>query len=94
MRTNFLVNKKRRPTSSVSAEKDNENRLISKIITGVHSAIQNDPRLEGGVTHFPTNGIRSQVSAGNRSSNYSNRNDIEERRVVIYDHQGNHITNI
>ena len=94
MRAKFLVMKERRTTSFVSAEKVNENPLISQIITGVHNSIQNDPRLEGGVTHFLNNGIRSQVSAGNRSSNYSNRNDTEERRVVIYDHQGNHITNI
>ena len=75
MRTNFLENKKRRITSSGSAEKDNENRLISHIITGVHNASRNDPILSGIVTYFPTNGSRAQVSTENIISNSSNRND-------------------
>ena len=41
VRTKFLENKKRRTTSSGSAEKDNENPLISQIITGVQNASQN-----------------------------------------------------
>ena len=32
------------------------------------------------------------MSAENRGSTYSNRNEIEERSVVIYDHLGNLVT--
>ena len=42
VRTKFLENKKRRTTSSVSAGKDNKNRLISKIIAGVKNASRNE----------------------------------------------------
>ena len=87
-----MVNKKRRNTSYVSDEKYNENRLISNIITGVRNAIQNESGLEEGVTSFPANGRRSQVSAENRGSTSSNRNETEERSVVIYYHLGNLIT--
>ena len=92
MRTKFLENKKRCTTISVSVEKDNENRLISQIITGVQNTSQNDPRLSGGVTHLPTNGSRAQVSAANGGSTYSNINDTEDRIVVIYDNLGNLVT--
>ena len=92
LRNHFLENEKRRTTRSVSAEKDNENRLISHIITGVQNANQNESGLEGGVNHFPTNGSRAQVSASNRGINSSNRNDTEEQSVVIYDHLGNLVT--
>ena len=92
VRTKFLENKKRRITSSVSAEKDNKNRLISQIITGVQNASQNESGLAGGVIHFPTNGSRAKVSAENRGSTYSNRKKTEERSVVIYDHLGNLVT--
>ena len=40
VRTKFLTNKKRRTTRSVSAGKDNENRLISHITTGVQNSSQ------------------------------------------------------
>ena len=73
-------------------KKDNENRLISHIITGVHNASQNDHSLAGGVNHFPTNGIRGKVSDDNRSSTYSNRNDTEGQSEFIYDHLGNLVT--
>ena len=92
VRTKFLENKKRRTTRSITAVKDNENRLISQIITGVKNASRNDSGLEGGVTRFPTNGSREQVSAENRGSTSSNRNDTEESSVVIYDHLGNLVT--
>ena len=68
VRTKFLENKKRRTTSSVSAEKDNENRLISQIITGVQNASINKSGLEGGVNRFPNNVSRAQVSAANIGS--------------------------
>ena len=93
MRAKFLVMKERRTTSFVSAEKVNENPLISQIITGVHNSIQNDPRLTGGVNRFPTNEIRSQVSDEKISSTSSNRNDTEDWIVVIYDRLGNLVTN-
>ena len=32
------------------------------------------------------------VSAANRGSTFSNRNEIKERSVVIYDHLGNLVT--
>ena len=80
-------------TSSVSSEKDKENWLISQIITGVQNSSRNEPSLEGGVTHLPTNGSRAQVSAANRSSNTSNRNDTEEQSLVIYDHLGKLVLN-
>ena len=47
VRTNFVENKKRRTTSSVSAEKDNDNRLISQIITGVQNSSRNESGLAG-----------------------------------------------
>ena len=81
--------KKRRANSSVSSEKDNESRLISQIITGVQNEIRNESVFAGGVTCLPTNGSRAQVSAENRGSNSSNRNDTEEQSVVIYDRLGN-----
>ena len=89
---NFLANKNRHTTSSVISENYNENMLISHIITGIKNTSQNDPRLAGGVTQLPTNGIRTQVSSANRSSTSSNRNDTEDRSVVIYDHLGNLVT--
>ena len=92
LRTYLLTNKKRRTTSSFSAEKENENRLISQIITGVKNESRNESGLAGGVTHFPTNGSRAHVSATNRGSTSSNRNEKEERSVVIYDHLGNLVT--
>ena len=88
MRTNLLANKKRRTTRSISAEKDDENRLFSPIITGVQNASRNKPRLSGEVTHLPTNGSREQVSFDNRSNNSSKRNNTEDRSVEIYDHLG------
>ena len=63
---------------------DNENRLISKIITGVQNATRNESVLAGVVTRLLTNISRAQVFAENRGSNYSNRNETEERSVVIY----------
>ena len=77
-RTKLLANKKRRTTSSVSDEKDNENWLIYQIITGVQKASQNESGLAGGVTCLPTNESRAQVSAANRGSISSNRNETEE----------------
>ena len=88
----FTENKKRRTTSSVGARKDNKNRLISQIITGVQNASQNESGLAGGVNRFPTNGLRAQLSATNRGSNSSNRNETEEQGVVIYDHLGKLVT--
>ena len=90
--TNFLANKNRRTTSSVSAEKGNKNRLVSHIITGFQNASLNESVLAGGVTRFPKNRSRTQESAANRGSTYSNRNETEERSVVIYDHLGNLVT--
>ena len=75
VRKKFLDNKKRHTTRSVSVEKDNENWLISQIITGVQNASRYESGLVGGVTHFPTNGRRAQVSAVNGGSNPSNRNE-------------------
>ena len=54
VRKNSMVNKKRRTTISVSAEKDNENWLISQIITGVQKGSQNEYGLAGRVAPFPT----------------------------------------
>ena len=93
VRTKFLANKKRHTTSSVSVEKYNKNRLIYQIITEVQNEIRNESGLAGGLTRFYTNGSRAQVSAKNKGSTSSNRNEIEERSVVIYDHLGNLITN-
>ena len=92
VRTKFLENKKRCTTRSFSAEKNNENRLISQIITGVQNESRNESGLAGGVTRFPTNGIRAQVSAANRGSTSSKINETEERSVVIYDHPENLVT--
>ena len=75
--TKFLANKKRHTTSSVSVEKDNKNRFISQIITGVQNESQNGYGLTGGVTPFPTNVRRAQVSAANRGSTSSNINETE-----------------
>ena len=86
MHTNFLVNKKRRTNRSVSAVKDDDNRLIYQIITWLQNAIQNEPRFSGGVTKLPTNGSREHVSDANIRITSSNRNDTEEWSVVIYDH--------
>ena len=83
VRTKFPANKNRCTTSPTSAEDDNENRLISQIITGVQKASQNDSVLAGGVTRFPTNGIRARVYTENRGSTSSNINKTEERSVVI-----------
>ena len=66
--------------------------LISQIITGVQNASQNEYGLAGGVTLFPTNGRRAQVSAANRDITSSNRNEIDKRSVVIYDHLGKLVT--
>ena len=74
-RTNFMANKKKRTTSSVSVERGNGIRLISQIITGVQNASRNESGLAGGVTRFPTNGSRAQVSATNRVGTSSNRNE-------------------
>ena len=93
VRTNFLENKKRRTTSSVSSGKEDKNQLISQIITGVQNASQNKSGLAGVVTRFPTNGSRAQVSATNRGHTSSNRNETEDRSVVIYDHLENLVTN-
>ena len=71
---------------------DNENWLISQIITGVQNEIRNKSRLAGGATHFPTNWIRAQVSSVNRLSTSSNRNETEDRSVIIYYHLGNLVT--
>ena len=93
VRIKLLENKKRRITSSISAGKDNNNRLITKIITGVQNASRNESVLEEGVNRFPTNVSRAQVYAENRCSTSSNRNKTEEQSVVIYDHLGNLVTN-
>ena len=63
-----------------------------KIITGVQNASSNESGLAGGVTRVPINGSRAQVSAENRGSTSSNRNETEEQSVVIYDHLGNLVT--
>ena len=80
-------------TSYVNSENDNDNRLIYQIINGVKNSSRNEPILAGGVTHLPNNGSRAQVSDVNRSSTSSNRNNTEERSVVIYYHLGNLVTN-
>ena len=90
----FLANKNSCTTSSVSAGKDNEKRLVSKIITGVQNATRNESALAEVVTRLLTNISRAQVFAENRGSNYSNRNETEERSVVIYDHLGKLVTKI
>ena len=56
--TKFQVNKKRQAARSASAGKDNNNRLISQIITRVQNASRNESGLAGGVTRFPNNGNR------------------------------------
>ena len=66
--------------------------LISQIITGVQHASRNEYGLAGGVTRFPTNGRIAQVSDANRGITSSNRNDIDEQSVVIYDHPGKLVT--
>ena len=63
--------------------------LISQIVTEVQNENRNESVLTGGVTRFPTNGIRSQVSDVNRGSTSSNINNTEEQSVVIYDNLGN-----
>ena len=45
VRINFLANKKRRATRSISAGKYNKNWLIAQIITGVQKRSQNESRL-------------------------------------------------
>ena len=75
VRTKFPVNKNRRTTRSVNAEKDNYNRLISHIITGVQNTSRNESGFSGGVTRFPINGIRAQVSDANRVSTSLTRNE-------------------
>ena len=92
MRTKLLENNKRRTKSSVNADKDNDNRLISNIITGVQNMIQNETILEVEVTRFQNNGIRAQVSATNISSTVTHNNYQEEFSVVNYDYLGNQIT--
>ena len=92
MRTKLQAYKQRRTTSCVSAEKDNKNFLFSHIITGVQNTSRNEYVLAGGVTHFPTNGSRAQVSDANIGSTSSNRNKTEEHSAVIYDHLGNLVT--
>ena len=77
VRTKFLANKNRRTTSYVSAGKDNKNRLISQIITGFQNASRNESGFSGGVTCFPTNGSRAQMSVANKGSTSSNRNKTE-----------------
>ena len=92
MRIKFLENKNRCTTSSVSVVKDNKNWLISHIITGAQSTSRNESVLVGGVARFHNNRSMAQVSTANRGSTYSNRNKIEKRSVVIYDHLGNLVT--
>ena len=93
VRTKYLANKKRHTTISVSDGKDNRNRLISQIITEVQNASRNESGLAGGVTRFPTNGSRAQVSTENRGSTSSNINETEQRSVVINEHIGNLVKN-
>ena len=93
VRTKLQANKKRRYTIYVSADNDNKNRLISQIITGVQNKSRNESEFSRGMTCFPTNGSRSQVSAASRVIISSNRNNTEEQSVVIYDHLGNLVTN-
>ena len=88
VRTKLQENENRCTTSYVSARKENENWLISQIINGVQNASRNESGLAGGVTHFPTNGIRTQVHAANRVNTSSKINETEEQSVVIYDHLG------
>ena len=92
VRTTLLGNKGGAPPALSVMKKDNKNRLISQIITGVQNASSNEYGLAGGVTRFPTNGSRAQVSAANRGTTSSNRNEIEDQSVVIYDHLGNLVT--
>ena len=92
VRTNFLADKKIHTTSSVSVENDNKNWLITQIITGVQNSGRNKYVLTGGLTRFPTNGVRAQVYDANIVSTYSNRSEIDEHSVVIYDHLGNIVT--
>ena len=71
---------------------DNENWLISQIITGVQNESQNGYALSVGVNRLPTNGIRAQLSHANRISTSSKIKKTRERSVVIYDHLGNLVT--
>ena len=48
-------------------QKYNDNRILSQIITGVQNSTHYEDVLEVGVIRFPNNGIRTQVSAENRS---------------------------
>ena len=91
--TNNLATKKTHNTRYVSAGKDNENWLISQIITGVQNPSQNEPGLAGGVDRFPTNGSKTQVSAANICSTSSTRNNTEYWSVLIYHKLGNVVKN-
>ena len=55
VRTKLLANKNRLTTSSASAEKDHDNRVISHIISHEYGFV-------GLVIRVPSNGIRTQVS--------------------------------
>ena len=71
----FLENKNRRATRSVSAEKDNANRIISQIVTGFQNTSLHKYVLVEGVICFPNNGSRTKVSDANISSASKIRNE-------------------
>ena len=91
VRTEFLANKNRRTTSSVSAKKYNENQVISQIITGVQNSIHYESILVGVLIRLPSYGIRTQVSSVNRISASEIIHEPEELNVFTYDHLGKHI---
>ena len=66
--------------------------MISQIITGVQNKSRHEYGLRKIVIRFFTNGIRKQVSAANRSSAYSIRNEPEEFSLVTYNELGNRVT--
>ena len=90
--TKFLESNKRSATSFISAKRDNDNKIIYQIITGVQNASRHISGLLVGVIRFPINGIRTQVFAENRSRNYAIRNEPEELIVVTYYHLVNRVT--
>ena len=85
-------NKKRETKNSISSEKDDDNRLIYHIITGVQNTSRHEYGLEGGVIRFTTNRSRTKMSAANIISSSEIRNEPEELGVVTCNHLGKHVT--
>ena len=73
--TKFLDNKSKHSTNSINTGKNNENRLVYQIITGVKHERQQETGLAGGVIQLSTNGSRTQVYYVNISSAVANSND-------------------